>query len=90
MAAAETFLLPVGTGFRFCLLHRPPAGTPARAAVVVAPPFAEELNKSRRMIALTARQLADQAALDTGGAVEMAARMSGRGDVKPDPTAPHR
>jgi len=78
MAAAETFLLPVGTGFRFCLLHRPPAGTPARAAVVVAPPFAEELNKSRRMIALTARQLADE------GCVVLQADGHGCGDSSGD------
>jgi len=58
MPAAETFLLPVDTGFRFCLLHRPDAGVRLRGALVVAPPFAEELNKSRRMLALAARALA--------------------------------
>jgi exosortase A-associated hydrolase 2 len=60
MLAAETFLLPVDTGFRFCLLHRPDPTVPMRAAIVVAPPFAEELNKSRRMLALAARTLAQQ------------------------------
>ncbi|MGE0859498.1 MAG: hydrolase 2, exosortase A system-associated [Gammaproteobacteria bacterium] len=40
----------------FCLCHAA-AGT-RRRRVLVAPPFAEELNKSRRLLALTARALA--------------------------------
>ena len=45
-------------GPRFAVLHRPP-GTP-RGLVVFAQPFAEEMNKSRRMAAMQARALAGQ------------------------------
>lgn len=41
---------------RFCLLHRPPAA--ARAAVLYLHPFAEEMNRARRIAALHARELA--------------------------------
>lgn len=44
---------------RFCLWH-PPMGPPA-ALVVYVHPFAEEMNKSRRMAALQSRALADAA-----------------------------
>jgi exosortase A-associated hydrolase 2 len=40
----------------FVLMHRPRAG--ARNCVLVVPPFAEEMNKSRRMVALVAQGLA--------------------------------
>jgi len=39
-------------------VHYRPSTAPARGAVVFAPPFAEEMNKSRRMVALQARRLA--------------------------------
>ena len=56
----EAFFLPsdaaVG-GQRFCLYH-PPAVTPARGFVVYVHPFAEEMNKSRRMAALQSRAFA--------------------------------
>jgi len=55
-APAETFFLPVQDGFRYCLFHAP-AG-PCREALVYLHPFAEEMNKSRRMAALQARALA--------------------------------
>ena len=55
-ATAESFFLPVRDGFRYCLFH-PPAG-PCRGALVYLHPFAEEMNKSRRMAALQARALA--------------------------------
>lgn len=38
--------------------HRPAAGVPVRGAVLCVAPFAEEMNKSRRMQALAARRLA--------------------------------
>jgi len=57
-SSAEPFFLKSGTGQRFCLFHRP-AG-PCRGAVLYVPPFAEELNRSRRMAALQARALAAQ------------------------------
>jgi uncharacterized protein len=48
--------LPVAGGYRLCLLHRP--SHPRRGVVVYAHPFAEEMNKARRMAALMARALA--------------------------------
>jgi exosortase A-associated hydrolase 2 len=53
---AEPFFLKSGTGQCFCLFHRP-AG-PCRGAVLYIHPFAEEMNRSRRMAALQARELA--------------------------------
>lgn len=41
---------------RFAMLYRPSG--PPRGLVVYAPPFAEEMNKARRMVALQARALA--------------------------------
>ena len=52
----EPFFLGSGAHQRFCLFHRP-AGA-CRGAVLYVPPFAEELNRSRRMAALGARRLA--------------------------------
>ncbi len=43
---------------RLYLLHRPPPGVAARGAVLYVHPWAEEMNKSRRMAAVTARALA--------------------------------
>ena len=63
--SVEAFFLPVAGGQRFCLYHpavRTP-GTVARGQVVYVHPFAEEMNKSRRMAALQARALA-QAGFD--------------------------
>ena len=53
--AARPFYLPARR--RIFAIHHAPAG-PARGALVFAPPFAEEMNKSRRMVALQARALA--------------------------------
>ncbi|MDC8756842.1 hydrolase 2, exosortase A system-associated [Janthinobacterium fluminis] len=51
------FFLPASPGERYCLFH--PADAPApRGAILYVHPFAEELNKSRRMAALQARALA--------------------------------
>jgi exosortase A-associated hydrolase 2 len=55
-APAEPFFLEAGAGSRFCLFH-PPAGA-CRGALVYIHPFAEEMNRSRRMAALAARALA--------------------------------
>lgn len=44
-------------GRRFAILHAPRA--PARGSVLALYPFAEEMNKSRRMVGLGARALAD-------------------------------
>lgn len=54
----EAFFLeaPDG-GQRYCLFHAASAAEP-RALLLYVPPFAEELNKTRRMAALQARELA--------------------------------
>lgn len=56
----EPFFLEAQPGTRFCLYHAPDPETSYRGLLVYAPPFAEELNKSRRMVALQARALAAQ------------------------------
>lgn len=48
---------PASDGSRFVLIHRPIA-TAMRGTVVLAPPLAEETNKSRRLLAEAARALA--------------------------------
>jgi exosortase A-associated hydrolase 2 len=53
---AQPFFLQAEQGQRFCLFH-PPAGA-CRGAVLYVAPFGEEMNKSRRMAALQARDLA--------------------------------
>lgn len=50
------FFLDSSRGNLFCVYH-PPEG-PCRGSVLFFPPFAEELNKSRRMVAMQARALA--------------------------------
>jgi exosortase A-associated hydrolase 1/exosortase A-associated hydrolase 2 len=57
-APAEPFFLETADGARFCLFH-PPAGA-CRGALVYLHPFAEELNRTRRMAAVGARRLAAQ------------------------------
>lgn len=48
----------MGEGDRFCILHRPQQGTAERGALLFVHPFAEEMNKSRRMAALQSRACA--------------------------------
>jgi len=54
----QPFFLPVGDSRRFCLYHPARSGS-ARGAVIYIHPFAEEMNKSRRMAALQSRALAE-------------------------------
>jgi len=56
-AGAEPFFLDGEPGQRFCLFH-PPAPGPCRGALLYVHPFADEMNKSRRVAALQARDLA--------------------------------
>jgi exosortase A-associated hydrolase 2 len=56
MPRAEPFFLQNGSGQRFCLFH-PPA-MPCRGAILYIHPFAEEMNRSRRMATVQARELA--------------------------------
>lgn len=55
-APADPFFLKADGGQRFCLYH-PPAG-PTRGALLYVHPFAEEMNRARRMAALQARAFA--------------------------------
>ena len=56
--APEAFLLPVAGEALFCLFHPASDSTRAGGAFVYVHPFAEEMNKSRRMAALQSRMLA--------------------------------
>lgn len=58
MEAPLPFFLGADEGERFFLYHEPEPGVPARGAILYVQPFAEELNKSRRMVALQARAYA--------------------------------
>jgi exosortase A-associated hydrolase 2 len=52
----EAFFLPASSGYRFALLRVPKSGD-ARKSVIYLHPFAEEMNKSRRMATLQATAL---------------------------------
>jgi exosortase A-associated hydrolase 2 len=52
----QPFFLDTGAAARFCLYHAPLG--PCRGAWLFLHPFAEEMNKARRMVALQARALA--------------------------------
>jgi len=56
--APEAFFLAARPGQRFCLHHAPADGVP-RGLVLYLHPWAEEMNKSRRMAALQARAMAE-------------------------------
>lgn len=72
------FFLDSARGQRFCLLHSPVDGAPVRGAVLYLHPFAEEMNKSRRMAALMARRLAG------AGYVVLQIDLAGCGDSSGD------
>ncbi|MFT5642895.1 MAG: exosortase A-associated hydrolase 2 [Janthinobacterium sp.] len=55
---AQAFFLQARQGQRFCLFYRPEQS--ARGALLYVHPFAEEMNKTRRMAALQARSFAQQ------------------------------
>ena len=54
----EAFFLPLEPGARFCVLHAPPSSMELAGSIVYVHPFAEEMNKSRRMVASQSRRLA--------------------------------
>lgn len=56
----HAFHLEAPGGFRFCVLRTPPEGAGSRGAIVHVPAFGEEMNKSRRMVALQAEAWAMQ------------------------------
>jgi len=55
---AAAFFLPRDNGQRFCMLYEPHDERSRRGSVLYVHPFAEEMNKCRRMAALAARALA--------------------------------
>ena len=55
-APAEPFFLDTARGARFCLYHAPSG--PCRGALLYIHPFAEEMNRARRMAAVQARAFA--------------------------------
>ncbi|MCU6434152.1 hydrolase 2, exosortase A system-associated [Undibacterium sp. Jales W-56] len=55
---AESFFLDTSSGYRFCLYFPPAAGTRCLGGIVYIAPFAEEMNKARKMAAMQARRLA--------------------------------
>ena len=57
-AAGVPFFMPAQDGQRLCIFHAPPTGVTLRSALLYVHPFAEELNRSRRMVATQARALA--------------------------------
>ena len=75
--ATRAFFVPARDGYRFCIEHRPANGAPRRAAVFVHG-FAEEMNKSRRTVALAARALAN------AGFVTLQIDLHGCGDSSGD------
>ena len=54
----DALFLPVSDVRLFCLLHRPDEKSEIKGAVIYVHPFAEEMNKSRRMAALQAKAMA--------------------------------
>lgn len=57
-APAQPFFLPADIGERYCLFHPHAAAHPCRGSIIYVHPFAEEMNRSRRMAALQSRSLA--------------------------------
>src|SRR5690554_622090 len=51
------FFMPLDGGTRFCILHSP--RTKTKGAMLYIHPFAEEMNRARRMAALQARAFAE-------------------------------
>lgn len=58
LASALPFFLKADPGERYCLFHGPDPSVAPRGAVLYIHPFAEELNRSRRMAALQSRAFA--------------------------------
>lgn len=59
MAYPQAFFLPLRRGRRFCIQYVPDGASERRGAILYVHPFAEEMNKSRRMAALQARAFAE-------------------------------
>ncbi len=74
----DAFFIPGGSRRLFCVLHRPPGRLACAGAIVYLHPFAEEMNKSRRMAALQARAFA------AAGWLVLQPDLSGCGDSEGD------
>lgn len=55
----ELGFIEASEGPLFTMLHQPPAGAETKGALLYIHPFAEELNKARRMAAVQSRRLAE-------------------------------
>ena len=85
MALTEAFFLPFAHGGRFCILHQPGSGSSATlGAILFVHPFAEEMNKSRRMAALQARALLDAGLAKESDLAEVAARARRNAQANPN------
>ena len=60
LSTTQAFFLDTNNGRRFCLFHPVGENIKCRSTLLYVAPFAEEMNKSRRMLALLARNLAQQ------------------------------
>lgn len=76
--ALQPFFLPATPGQRLALFHSPDATRRLQGAVVYVHPFAEEMNKARRMAALQARAMA------TAGYAVLQIDLHGCGDSSGD------
>lgn len=76
--SVSAFFLDSSRGQRFCLLHSPIDGAPIRGAVLYLHPFAEEMNKARRMAGLMAQRMAE------AGYVVLQLDLTGCGDSSGD------
>jgi exosortase A-associated hydrolase 2 len=56
---AEAFFLSAEEGKRFCIFHAPQPDKPYRGTLLYVHPFGDEMNRSRRMAAMQARQFSD-------------------------------
>lgn len=54
----EAFFSRMAAGERFCLAYFPPDGVQGKGGILYLHPFGEEMNKSRRTVAVAARELA--------------------------------
>ena len=59
-AVVEPLFIGTGVERRFAVLFSPPKGVRARGGLLFVPPFAEEMNKSRHVVAACARTLASK------------------------------
>ncbi len=55
---AQSFFIPASGGPRFCIYHAPHPSVQCQGTILYVPPFAEEMNRTRRIAALQARAFA--------------------------------